>query len=74
MKEQTIFKRYEVKYRITREQKERLLKVMADHMRPDKHGESTILSLYFDTPDHLLIRRSMEHPVMSTMTARYSWN
>ena len=62
MKEQTIFKRYEVKYRITREQKERLLKVMADHMRPDKHGESTILSLYFDTPDHLLIRRSMEHP------------
>ena len=36
---------------------------MDQYMVADEHGVSTICSLYFDTPDHLLIRRSMEHPV-----------
>ena len=32
-------------------------------MKPDIHGKNTILSLYFDTPDDLLIRRSLEKPL-----------
>lgn len=36
---------------------------MDQYMVADEHGVSTICRLYFDTPDHLLIRRSMEHPV-----------
>lgn len=44
-------------------QAELLKKLMDQYMVADEHGVSTICSLYFDTPDHLLIRRSMEHPV-----------
>lgn len=36
---------------------------MAPYMKEDEHGRSTICSLYLDTPDYLLIRRSMDHPV-----------
>ena len=56
------FKRYEVKFKITRSQYENLQDELREHMIPDEHGRSTILSLYFDTPDFRLIRKSMEHP------------
>ncbi len=56
------FKRYEVKFKITRSQYENLQDELREHMIPDEHGRSTILSLYFDTPDYRLIRKSMEHP------------
>lgn len=36
---------------------------MAPYMKEDEHGRSTICSLYLDTPDYLLIRRSMDHSV-----------
>ncbi|WP_027399019.1 polyphosphate polymerase domain-containing protein [Anaerovorax odorimutans] len=62
MSYQNIFKRYELKYQITKEQKEELLKIMGDYMIPDKFGKSTISNLYFDTPNKLLIRRSLEKP------------
>lgn len=57
------FKRYELKYMITEEQKEALLKLFEEHMMPDEYGKYTIFNLYFDTPDYLLIRRSIEKPV-----------
>lgn len=60
---QTVFQRYEVKYRITRFQKHQLLRLMEEHMTADEHGKSIIQSLYFDTPDFLLARRSLEHPL-----------
>lgn len=63
MSEQFTFKRYELKYMLTRPQAEALKRIMEAHMIPDAHGESTILSLYYDTPDYRLIRRSMEHPI-----------
>jgi hypothetical protein len=63
MSEQLIFKRYEVKYMITRTQAELIKQAMKEHMIADVHGRSTILSLYFDTPDYRLIRRSMEQPI-----------
>lgn len=56
------FKRYEVKFKINRSQYEKIQDELREHMTPDKHGRSTIFSLYFDTPDFRLIRRSMEHP------------
>ena len=46
MKDQMIFKRYEMKYMIE-----------------DVHGKNTHCSLYYDTPDFRLIRRSIEKPV-----------
>lgn len=63
MGEQTIFKRYEIKYMLTKSQQKIIKEAMVEHMIPDVHGKSTICSLYFDTPDFLLARRSMDHPV-----------
>lgn len=60
---QTVFKRYEFKYMITTEQKQRLLEAMKPYMKLDKYGRTVIRNLYFDTNDYLLIRRSIEKPV-----------
>lgn len=57
-----IFRRYELKHLISKEQYEELLKRVKEYTTEDEYGESTIFSLYYDTPDRLLIRRSIEHP------------
>ena len=62
MSYQTIFKRYELKYILTKEQKELVLKAMEPHMALDKYGRTTIRNLYFDTDSYRLIRRSIEKP------------
>lgn len=59
---QMVFKRYEAKYQLTDAQRERLARTMATHMAPDEHGPSTVRNVYYDTPSHLLARRSAEHP------------
>jgi len=63
MADQMIFKRYEIKYMLTRKQYLAVLERMKSQMIADEHGRSTILSLYFDTPDFLLIRRSLDKPM-----------
>lgn len=60
---QNIFKRYEIKYLITKSQQEQIKQKMQEYMIADTYGRSTICNIYFDTPSYLLIRRSMEHPV-----------
>lgn len=60
---QYTFKRYEMKYSITKVQKDMLLELFTEYMEPDQHGVSSIYNLYYDTPDFLLIRRSIEKPV-----------
>ena len=63
MSNQFVFKRYEIKYLVTDEQRARIERAMAPYMVADEHGESTICNVYYDTPSHLLIRRSSEKPV-----------
>lgn len=63
MSDQMIFKRYEMKYLLSRTQYLHITEAFDGRMKPDIHGKSTILSLYFDTPDDLLIRRSLEKPL-----------
>ncbi len=60
--DQQIFRRKEIKYLLTSRQYAGLLYLLRDHIAPDSFFESNLLSLYFDTPDHLLIRRSLEKP------------
>lgn len=60
---QNIFKRYELKYLLTKSQKERIVNEMKQYMKPDEYGKSTICNIYFDTSDHILIRRSLEKKV-----------
>ncbi len=56
------FKRYEKKFLITKKQSDALLQRIGDRIIPDKYGETVICNLYYDTPDYLLIRRSLDKP------------
>lgn len=57
------FRRIEEKYLLDQEQYEMLREALQDVIEPDDYPESTICNIYYDTPDYLLIRRSMEKPV-----------
>ncbi len=59
---QTVFKRYELKYMLTKQQKQQLLQHMKPYMSLDQYGRTKIRNLYFDTPDYRLIRRSIDKP------------
>lgn len=59
---QTVFKRHELKYMLTLQQKEKIVQAMEPYMKLDKYGRTIIRNLYFDTDDYLLIRRSIEKP------------
>ena len=59
---QTVFKRYEIKYMLTQEQKEKMLQAMEPYMSLDKYGCTTIRNIYFDTDNYQLIRHSIEKP------------
>lgn len=59
---QTVFKRYEIKFLLTREQKEKIVKAMKPYMALDKYGRTTIRNIYFDTDNFRLIRHSIEKP------------
>ena len=59
----TVFKRYEIKFLVSEDQRRSLEEAFADMMIPDAHGESRICSVYCDTPDRRLIRASLEKPV-----------
>ena len=60
---QSIFKRYEKKYLIDEQQYEALLERLGDLVSPDAYGETTVMNLYYDTPDYRIITRSLEKPV-----------
>lgn len=57
------FKRYEKKYILSKEKYDLLLAIISRYMHPDDYGETVICSLYCDTPDYLLIRRSLDKPI-----------
>ena len=63
MKIKSVFTRYELKYLVTKEQKNELLKLIDLYMTPDEFGQSSIYNLYYDTATFLLIRRSLDKPV-----------
>ena len=55
-----VFKRVEKKYLLTEERYDALFRRIGAHLKPDEFGRSTVLSLYLDTPDHRIIRNSIE--------------
>jgi len=61
--EGNVFNRREKKYLMTGEVYEELRRRLAPYMAEDKYGLHTICNIYYDTPDHLLIRRSIEKPL-----------
>ena len=59
---QAVFKRYEIKYIVTADQKARIIEAMEKYMEPDKFGRSTVRNIYFDTDDFVLARHSIAKP------------
>ncbi len=57
------FQRIEVKYLLNETQYSELMKRLEPMMVLDHFGKTTILNLYFDTPDFSLIEKSLEKPV-----------
>lgn len=60
---QAVFRRYELKYMLTPEQKETILRGIEPYMAIDEYGRTTIRNIYFDTPSYRLIRASIEKPM-----------
>ena len=58
-----IFERYEKKYLLDEYQYTELQKVLKGRFQIDNYGKTTINNIYYDTPESLLIRRSLEKPV-----------
>ena len=59
---QAVFKRYELKYLLTQEQKAKVLQAMEPYMALDQYGRTTIRNIYFDTDNYRLVRHSIEKP------------
>ncbi len=57
-----VMKRYEIKYILTKEQTEYLVQGLNGHMEVDQYGKTSICSLYYDTPNHRLIRELLDKP------------
>ena len=63
MNDQAVFERYELKFLLTKAQRQALLKVMDPVMTLDQYGRSVIRNIYLDTDTWLLARRSIEKPL-----------
>ena len=61
--ETNIFQRHEIKYLLDSRQRAVVEEAFRARMLPDMHGESTVCSIYYDTPDCRLVRASLEQPV-----------
>ena len=59
---QTVFNRYEKKYLMPEPVYFELRKRLEPYMQVDMYGLTTILNIYYDTPDELLVRTSNEFP------------
>lgn len=58
-----VFKRTEMKYRLSHDQRSFLESAITTRMERDEFGASKISSLYYDTPDFALIERSLDKPL-----------
>ena len=60
---QSVFKRKEIKYLLSSDERNALLPILEAHMEPDAFAHSSISNLYYDTPDFRMVRRSLEKPM-----------
>lgn len=56
------FRRFESKYLLEEPVYQHIRSALDRYLLPDEFGENRILSVYFDTPDYRMIRRSLEKP------------
>ena len=58
----SVFKRYELKYLMDKDQFADVKRAIDEHMTLDSYGHSSINNIYLDTDSYLLARRSIERP------------
>ena len=58
-----VFERIETKFLLDDMQYTELMKRLENMAAIDSYGKTSILNIYFDTPDYKLIERSLEKPV-----------
>ena len=71
---QSVFQRYELKYLLSRQQQEILLREMEAYMALDQYGKTVIRNVYYDTDHYLLIRRSIGKPAYKEKLRLRSYN
>lgn len=57
------FKRYEKKFLLNPEQFLAIKEEVDKRFNPDKYGETKICNIYYDTPNFVLVRRSVDKPI-----------
>ena len=57
------FERKEVKYRLNPVQVREIKQALGAYMAPDEYGQTSITSVYYDTPNRDMISRSLEKPL-----------
>ena len=62
MNSNKIFARYELKYLLSKEQFERIISLIENHMQRDKYFDVSIRNIFYDTSNYYLIRNSLEKP------------
>ena len=62
MSDVRVFKRYEKKYMLTKEQYEGFFNDYRKYLVPDEYHENFIQNIYYDTPNYRLIRDSIDKP------------
>lgn len=68
------FKRYEKKYLLSAGQAARLRRELDRHIVPDEYFASTVCSVYYDSENYSLIRRSIEAPIYKEKLRLRSYN
>ena len=59
---QETFERIEQKYLLGVDKYMKLRRKLDGYAQVDKYGKTTICNIYYDTPDHRLVRTSNEKP------------
>ena len=57
------FNRFESKYLLTEEQKERFVSAVGEHLVKDEYDKYTICNIYLDTDDFRFIEHSLDKPI-----------
>lgn len=60
---QTTFERHEKKYLLDERQSRLIERYLARVMTEDRHSGELVYSMYYDTPDHRIVERSLEKPL-----------
>lgn len=71
---QLTFKRYEKKYLLSAEQYEAFMADLKELIEPDMYYGSTVCSIYYDSDDFSLIRRSIDAPIYKEKLRLRSYN